>query len=145
MIHILFAAFMLTATPEDTIPPTQEPKDTLKKEELTVPGRKLKEVEVVAPGPTSGLEDALRQSIERMGIRNPLTLGDLVNKISPNLTDKIMHPFGFKERRRAKKRKKVQKILNDFDRTKTFDELVREALEREGITLPPREEKTESK
>jgi hypothetical protein len=145
MIHILFAAFMLTATPEDTIPPTQEPKDTLKKGELTVPGRKLKEVEVVAPGPTSGLEDALRQSIERMGIRNPLTLGDLVNKISPNLTDKIMHPFGFKERRRAKKRKKVQKILNDFDRTKTFDELVREALEREGITLPPREEKTESK
>ena len=145
MIHILFAAFMLTATPEDTIPPTQEPKDTLKKGELTVTGRKLKEVEVVAPGPTSGLEDALRQSIERMGIRNPLTLGDLVNKISPNLTDKIMHPFGFKERRRAKKRKKVQKILNDFDRTKTFDELVREALEREGITLPPREEKTESK
>lgn len=145
MIHILFAAFMLTATPEDTIPPTQEPKDTLKKGELTVPGRKLKEVEVVAPGPTSGLEDALRQSIERMGIRNPLTLSDLVNKISPNLTDKIMHPFGFKERRRAKKRKKVQKILNDFDRTKTFDELVREALEREGITLPPREEKTESK
>lgn len=145
MIHILFAAFMLTATPEDTIPPTQEPKDTLKKGELTVPGRKLKEVEVVAPEPTSGLEDALRQSIERMGIRNPLTLGDLVNKISPNLTDKIMHPFGFKERRRAKKRKKVQKILNDFDRTKTFDELVREALEREGITLPPREEKTESK
>ena len=145
MIHILFAAFMLTATPEDTIPPTQEPKDTLKKGEPTVPGRKLKEVEVVAPGPTSGLEDALRQSIERMGIRNPLTLGDLVNKISPNLTDKIMHPFGFKERRRAKKRKKVQKILNDFDRTKTFDELVREALEREGITLPPREEKKESK
>ena len=145
MIHILFAAFMLTATPEDTIPPTQEPKDTLKEGELTVPGRKLKEVEVVAPGPTSGLEDALRQSIERMGIRNPLTLGDLVNKISPNLTDKIMHPFGFKERRRAKKRKKVQKILNDFDRTKTFDELVREALEREGITLPPREEKTEPK
>jgi hypothetical protein len=119
---------MLTALPDDTIPPTTERTDT------------LKEVEVIAPGRTSGLEDALRQSLERMGIRNPITLGDLINKISPNLMDKIIHPFAFKERRRAKKRKKVQKILDDFDKTKTFDELVREALEREGIVLPPKKE-----
>jgi hypothetical protein len=145
MIHILFAAFMLTATPEDTIPPTQEPKDTLKKGELMVPGRKLKEVEVVAPKSTSGLEDALRQSLERMGIRNPITMSTVLDKIKPGLNDYIMHPFGFKERRQAKKYKKTKKILDDFDKVKTFDELVREALEREGITLPPREEKTESK
>ena len=131
MIHILFAAFMMTALPDDTIPPTTERTDT------------LKEVEVIAPGRTSGLEDALRQSLERMGIRNPVTLGNLIDKISPNLTDKILHPFAFKERRKAKKRKKVQKILDDFDRTKTFDDLVREALKREGITLPPKEEKSE--
>ena len=103
MIHILFAAFMLTATPEDTIPPTQEPKDTLKEGELTVPGRKLKEVEVVAPKSTSGLEDALRQSLERMGIRNPITMSTVLDKIKPGLNDYIMHPFGFKERRQAKK------------------------------------------
>jgi hypothetical protein len=144
MIHILFAAFMLTATPEDTIPPTQEPKDTLK-QEVTAPGRDLKEVEVVAPGPTSGLEDALRQSLERMGIRNSITVSTLLDKIKPGLSDYVMHPFAFKDRKRAKKRKKVQQILNDFDRTKTFDELVREALEREGITLPPREQTKESK
>lgn len=133
MIHILFAAFMLTAMPEDTIPPTHERTDT------------LKEVEVIAPGQTSGLEEAIRQRIERMGIRNPITLGTLIDKIKPGLMDNIMHPFAFKDRRQAKKRKKVKKILDDFDKTKTFDELLREALEREGITLPPREEKKESK
>jgi len=131
MIHMLFAAFMLTALPEDTIPPTHERTDT------------LREIDVIAPGLTSGLEDALRQSIQRMGIRNPTTLGSLIDKIKPGLMDNIMHPFAIKDRRKAKKRKKVKKILDDFDKTKTFDELVREALEREGIVLPPRKDNSE--
>lgn len=97
---------------------------------------------MIAPGRISGLEDALRQSIERMG-GSPLSLSDVIDKIKPGLTDRILHPFAFKDRKRAKKRAKVKKVLEDFDKTKTFDELVREALEREGITLPPRKEKKE--
>lgn len=132
MIHVLFAALMMMAAPDDTIPPTRERVDT------------LKEVEVIAPGRIAGMEDALRQSIERMGIRNPITVSTLIDKISPGLSDKILHPFAFKERRRAKKRAKVKKVLDDFDKTKTFDELVREALEREGIVIPERKENTDS-
>ena len=131
MIHVLFAAFMLTVAPDDTIPPVPERIDT------------LKEVEIVAPGRISGLEDALRQSLERMQGPSVPSLSDVLNKISPGLMDKILHTFAIKDRRRAKRRKKVQKVLDDFNNTKTFDDLVREALEREGITLPPRKEKKE--
>jgi hypothetical protein len=70
-------------------------------------------------------------------------LGDVIDKISPGLTDKIMHPFAFKDRKKARKHKRDKKVLEEFDRVKTFDELVREALEREGIAVPPKKEKTE--
>jgi hypothetical protein len=130
MINVLFTAFMLTALPDDTIPPTHERTDT------------LKEVEVLAPESTAALEDAIRQSLKRMGIdpRTP-TVSDVIDKISPGLTDKIMHPFAIKDRKKARKRKRDQKILDDFDGTKTFDDLLREALKREGIVIPEREEK----
>lgn len=131
MINVLLTAFMLTAWPDDTIPPTHEPTDT------------LKEVQVIAPESTAALEDAIRQSIARMGIPSTPSLGDVIDKISPGLTDKIMHPFAFKDRRKARKHKRDKKVLEEFDRVKTFDELVREALEREGIAVPPKKEKTE--
>lgn len=131
MINVLLTAFMLTAWPDDTIPPTHEPTDT------------LKEVQVIAPESTAALEDAIRQSIARMGIPSTPSLGDVIDKISPGLTDKIMHPFAFKDRRKAKKHKRDKKVLEEFDKVKTFDELVREALEREGIAVPPKKEKTE--
>lgn len=131
MINVLFTALMLTALPDDTIPPTHEPTDT------------LKEVQVIAPESTAALEDAIRQSIARMGIPSTPSLSDVIDKISPGLTDKILHPFAFKDRRKAKKHKRDKKVLEEFDRVKTFDELVREALEREGIAVPPKKEKTE--
>jgi len=131
MINVLLTAFMLTVLPDDTIPPTHEPTDT------------LREVEVIAPESTAALEDAIRQSIARMGIPSTPSLGDVINKISPGLTDKILHPFAFKDRRKAKKHKRDKKVLEEFDKVKTFDELVREALEREGIAVPPKKEKTE--
>ena len=131
MINVLLTAFILTVLPDDTIPPTHEPTDT------------LREVEVIAPESTAALEDAIRQSIARMGIPSTPSLGDVINKISPGLTDKILHPFAFKDRRKAKKHKRDKKVLEEFDKVKTFDELVREALEREGIAVPPKKEKTE--
>ncbi|MCR4592890.1 MAG: hypothetical protein K5672_07025 [Bacteroidaceae bacterium] len=129
MINVLFTAFMLTALPNDTIPPTREQTDT------------LKEVEVIAPESTAALNDAIRQSLARMGV-SPHTpnLGEVLNKIAPSLQDRILHPFGFKERRQARKRKRVQKILDDFDKAQSFDELLREALKREGIVIPEKKD-----
>ena len=109
MINVLLTAFMLTVLPDDTIPPTHEPTDT------------LREVEVIAPESTAALEDAIRQSIARMGIPSTPSLGDVINKISPGLTDKILHPFAFKDRRKAKKHKRDKKVLEEFDKVKTFD------------------------
>ena len=129
MINVLFTALLLTALPDDTIPPTHEPTDT------------LKEVQVIAPQSTAALEDAIRQSIARMGIPHTPNLGEVIDKISPGLTDKILHPFAYKDRRKARKHKRDKKALEEFDRVKTFDDLVREALEREGIVIPEQEEK----
>ena len=129
MINVLFTALLMTALPDDTIPPTHEPTDT------------LKEVQVIAPQSTAALEDAIRQSIARMGIPHTPNLGEVIDKISPGLTDKILHPFAYKDRRKARKHKRDKKALEEFDRVKTFDDLVREALEREGIVIPEQEEK----
>ena len=124
---------MLTTLPVDTIPPTHESTDT------------LKEVEVVAPTSTAGLQDAIRQSIARMGVPHVPNMGEVIDKISPGLTDKILHPFAFKDRRKARKHQRDKKILEEFNKVKTFDDLVREALEREGIVIPERKDNTDSK
>jgi hypothetical protein len=124
MINVLFTALMMTTLPVDTIPPTDEPTDT------------LREVQVVAPTSTAGLQDAIRQSMARMGVPHTPNLGEVIDKISPGLTDKILHPFAFKDRKKARKHKRDQQILEEFDKVKTFDDLVREALEREGIVIP---------
>lgn len=129
MTHALLMALMLTALPDDTIPPTRERIDT------------LQEVEVVAPERTKGLEDAVRQSLARMGVgQHTPSVSDVLDKLSPGLTDIIMHPFAIKERKRERKRKRDKKILDDFEHTKTFEDLLLEAIEREGIVLPERSE-----
>ena len=128
MTHALLMALMLTALPDDTIPPTHERIDT------------LQEVEVVAPERTKGLEDAVRQSLARMIVPHTPSVSEVLDKLSPGLTDKIMHPFAIKERKRERKRKRDKKILDDFEHTKTFEDLLLEAIEREGIVLPGRGE-----
>jgi len=128
MTHALLMALMLTALPDDTIPPTRERIDT------------LQEVEVVAPERTKGLEDAVRQSLARMIVPHTPSVSEVLDKLSPGLTDKIMHPFAIKERKRERKRKRDKKILDDFEHTKTFEDLLLEAIEREGIVLPERSE-----
>ena len=127
MINVLFTALMLTALPDDTIPPTHEPTDT------------LKELQVVAPSSTAGLADAIRQSMARMGVPHTPNMGEVIDKISPGLTDKILHPFAYKDRKKARKHKRDKQALEEFDKVKSFDDLVREALEREGIVIPERE------
>jgi len=59
--------------------------------------------------------------------------------LGQDLNDKIMHPFAFKQRRKERHRRKMAKILEEYDKVKTPNELLREALISEGInpdTLP---------
>ena len=121
MINVLFTALMLTALPDDTIPPTHEPTDT------------LKEVQVVAPSSMAGLQDAIRQSMERMGVPRTPNMGEVIDKISPGLTDKILHPFAFKDRKKARKHQRDKKILDEYDRIITFEDLLREAVAKQQL------------
>ena len=58
------------------------------------------------------------------------TLSDLIGH---KVTDMIMHPFAFKQRKEERRRKKIAKKLWEFEHVKSNNELLREALIREGI------------
>lgn len=58
------------------------------------------------------------------------SLSDL---IGGKATDMIMHPFAFKSRREERRRRKVMKKIWEYEHVKTNNELLREALIREGI------------
>ena len=64
-----------------------------------------------------------------MGPRVP-TVSDL---IGPKATDMIMHPFAIKQRKEERRRKKIAKKLWEYEHVKSNNELLREALIREGI------------
>ena len=56
--------------------------------------------------------------------------------IGSKLTDKIMHPFAFKERRREKKHARDRQILKEYEelgRVKSFEELLDEAIRKQAI------------
>ena len=53
--------------------------------------------------------------------------------IARKATDMILHPFAVKRRKEERRRKKVDKKLWEFDHIKTDNELLREALIKEGI------------
>ena len=53
--------------------------------------------------------------------------------IGRKATDMILHPFAVKRRKEERRRKKVDKKLWEYDHIKTDNELLREALIKEGI------------
>ncbi len=60
------------------------------------------------------------------------SLSDILGK---KLTDKIMHPFAFSQRKRERHRKKMMKILREYELLKTPREEIIEALRKEGINV----------
>lgn len=107
-------------TAQDTIPP------------LTVEVDTLREVEV---RPDSGLAigKAIDESLKRNEQPRTKSLGDVLESLLPGLQDKILHPFAFKDRKKERKHKRDRQILRDFDRTKSSNDLLEEALRREGL------------
>lgn len=99
----------------DSIPSDTLRIDTLR--EVTVKG------DTVLP-----VLEAIRKSIGAHPIpQDPPTLGDLLEKLSPGINDRITHPFAIKERKREKRKRKHQKILQNYDRVIPFEYLLRQA------------------
>lgn len=73
--------------------------------------------------------------MELSGIKNdivaPPSLGGILEKLSPGINDKILHPFAIKQRKQERRRKRALKNLEDYDRVKTLDELIQEAYEKQ--------------
>lgn len=116
----LFCTFSMKARAQDSIP------------QLTVEADTLREV-VVRPDSGLAVTKAIEQSLGmQKGIGTP-SLGDLLNKWAPGVQDYILHPFGFKQRRVERKRKKTNKLLRDYDRATDPNAELMEALRREGL------------
>lgn len=75
------------------------------------------------------VEGAIDKSLKRMPktLRIP-SFGEIIEKLSPGINDKITHPFAVKQRKRERRKLKHQKILREYDRVKTFNELLQEAV-----------------
>lgn len=61
----------------------------------------------------------------------PPSLSSVLEKLSPGINDKITHPFAIKQRKKERRRKRSLKALEDFDKVKTFGELLNEAYRKQ--------------
>ncbi len=94
----------------------------------------LRQVEVRADSQLR-VNDAIRQTLERERAARIGTMS-VSDVIGSKLTDKIMHPFAVKERRREKKHARDRKILKEYEelgRVKSFEELLDEAIRQQAI------------
>ena len=94
----------------------------------------LREVDVHADS-VLRVNDAIRQTLEREKAARIGTLS-VSDVIGGKATDKILHPFATKERKREKKHARDRKILEEYEklgRIKTFEELLDEAIRQQAI------------
>ena len=94
----------------------------------------LRQVEVRADSMLR-VNESIRKTIERER-KARIGTASVSDILGSNLTDKIMHPFAVKERRREKKHARDRKILEKYEelgRVKTFEELLDEAIRQQAI------------
>ena len=94
----------------------------------------LREVEVRSDS-VLRVNEAIRRSI---GKENETRIGypSVSDVLGPRITDKIMHPFAVKDRKRDKKHARDRKILEEYEelyRIKSFEELLDEAIRQQAI------------
>lgn len=94
----------------------------------------LREVEVREDS-VLRVNDAIRKAI---GKENATRIGTMSvsDVLGSRVTDKIMHPFAVKDRKREKKHARDRKILEEYEqigRVKTFEELLDEAIRQQAI------------
>ena len=81
------------------------------------------------------VNEAIRQTLEREKAARIGTMS-VSDVIGSKVTDKILHPFAVKDRRREKKHARDRKILQEYEtlgRVKTFEELLDEAIRQQAI------------
>ena len=104
----------------------QEQKTDTTANDTTLRGVKMKEIVVTKD---RRLPIFASPKAKETGPRVP-TLSDLIGH---KATDMIMHPFAIKQRKEERRRKKIAKKLWEYEHVKSNNELLREALIREGI------------
>lgn len=111
---LLISTFLALSSPmpSDTVQVVFE--DTLEEVEITHRER-------------LGVMDAIDASLARNKQPRTKSLGEVLGKAN----DYITHPFGFKERRLQKQRKVREGVLNEYNRVKTFEELLDEAVKQQ--------------
>ncbi|MBO4801448.1 MAG: hypothetical protein J5545_06220 [Bacteroidaceae bacterium] len=59
------------------------------------------------------------------------SLGEVLQKRFPRLNDIICNPTAIKERRREARRRRALRVIEEYDKVRTFDDLLREAYEKQ--------------
>ncbi len=100
----------------------------------TVRADTLREVEVRGDS-ILRVNEAIRQAMgkDKEGRIGYPSVSDV---LGARVTDKIMHPFAIKDRKRDKKHARDRKILEEYEqltRVKTFEELLDEAIRKQAI------------
>ena len=94
----------------------------------------LEQVEVRADSMLR-VNQAIRETLEREKAARIGTMS-VSDVLGSKITDKILHPFAFKDRKRDKKHARDRKILKEYEelgRVKTFEELLDEAIRQQAI------------
>jgi hypothetical protein len=103
---------------------TQTADSTRRQGTLTVEGDTLREI-IINGEKELPIEEALRRSLGNEP--RQMSMGDVLERLSPGLNDKITHPFAFKQRKQERRHKRWMQRIGELDRVRTFDELLREA------------------
>lgn len=92
----------------------------------------LREV-VVRPDSVLPVVRVLEKTVGRSRGPRSMSLGDIIEKVAPGLQDKMLHPFAIKQRKSERRKKKMHRVLENYDRQKTFNELLDEAVKRQQM------------
>lgn len=113
---VLLSAFLALSAPlqSDTVQVVFE--DTLKEIQVTSKDR-------------LAVMDAIDANLNRTKQPRTKSLGEVIGKAN----DYITHPFGFKERKRQRQRKQREAVMSEYNRVKTFKELLDEAVQQQQI------------
>ena len=95
-----------------------------------IPTDTLREV-IIIPDSLLPVDRVIRESLGQEQVIKVPKVSDVLDRLSPGLTDKVMHPFAIKERKRERRMQRHLKVMEEYSRVKTFDELLRDAYERQ--------------
>lgn len=95
-----------------------------------IPTDTLREV-IIIPDSLLPVDRVIRESLGQEQVIKVPKVSDVLDRLSPGLTDKVMHPFAIKERKHQRRMQRHLKVMEEYSRVKTFDELLRDAYERQ--------------